>query len=63
MIQTTLSVWSAYFLQEFVFGFLQNGLPTKVEKQHKHMKKKNRTKKIHGVKMVCTFARIRLCLK
>lgn len=35
------------------YGFLQNGLATKVEKSRKQMKeRKNRAKKIRGVKKV-----------
>jgi hypothetical protein len=58
VIETTLSVCYALLIfDKSVFGFLQNGLATKVEKSRKQMKeRKNRAKKIRGVKKVCTFA-------
>jgi hypothetical protein len=41
--------------------FLQNGLATKVEKSRKQIKeRKNRTKKIRGVKKVCKSILFRL---
>ena len=50
-----------FFFDKRVFGFLQNGLATKVEKSRKQMKeRKNSAKKIRGVKKVCTFALVRL---
>jgi small subunit ribosomal protein S24e len=50
VIETTLSVCIFFYC---LFGFLQNGLATKVEKSRKQMKeRKNRAKKIRGVKKV-----------
>lgn len=43
------------FLIFFLLPYLQNGLATKVEKSRKQMKeRKNRAKKIRGVKKVST---------
>jgi hypothetical protein len=53
VIETTLSVLVLLIFDKSVFGFLQNGLATKVEKSRKQMKeRKNRAKKIRGVKKV-----------
>lgn len=64
VIEITLSVLVLLIFDKSVFGFLQNGLATKVEKSRKQMKeRKNRAKKIRGVKKVCTLALIwLLCL-
>jgi hypothetical protein len=57
VIETTLSVLVLLIFDKSVFGFLQNGLATKVEKSRKQMKeRKNRAKKIRGVKKVCALA-------
>jgi len=65
MSETTIQLYGfacfALFLTTKFCSVLQNGLATKVEKSRKQMKeRKNRAKKIRGVKKVCSFAPIRL---